>query len=456
MASPGLLPDTAGNPETSQLMKYAAVQTSSGTVHTDADGYFIFPTINTSTAVTFKFIGNYATVNYSPGTDYSLVTTLPANTDNTVLLNPASSSTVTPQANAYVVATKMRDWVRSVNPLDAHGDFVTAANVNVSGTCNAYYNGTSINFFPSGGGCVNTAYSTVISHEQGHWMNDRYSTGNGNDGMGEGNADVWSMYIWDTPIIGQNFSGSGYLRSGNNLRQFCGDLNGGCYGEVHDDGEVWMGAAWKVRNNLNTTLGNSAGDIAANTLFLGWMNGYNQTQIKSIIETQWVTLDDDDGDITNGSPHFTEIDDAFRVQGFPGLVVVCPPPTNVCLSSVNSTGGMAVMGFTGSNDISNNDLALWATGLPANKAGLFFYSQTQAQVPFGNGWRCVGSPIKRGQVVFSNVFGDLTWPLNLNALPGGLQMHSGETWYFQAWYRDPAAGGAGYNTSDALRVPWCP
>ena len=30
-------------------------------------------------------------------------------------------------------------------------------------------------------------------------MNDRYSTGNGNDGMGEGNADVWAMYIWDTP-----------------------------------------------------------------------------------------------------------------------------------------------------------------------------------------------------------------------------------------------------------------
>ena len=455
-ASPGLLPDTAGNPETAQLMKYATVQTSSGSVHADETGYFIFPTINTSTAVTFKFAGLYASVNYAPGADYSLVTTLPANFDNSVLMNPSSTTSGTPQANAYVVATMMRDWVRGINPTDAHGDFVTAANVNVTGTCNAYYNGTSINFFPAGGGCVNTAYSTIISHEQGHWMNDRYSTGNGSDGMGEGNADVWSMYIWDTPLIGQNFSGGGYLRTGNNLRQFCGDLNGGCYGEVHDDGEVWMGAAWKVRNNLNTTLGNAAGDLAANNLFLGWMNSYNQTQIKSVIETQWVTLDDDDGNIVNGSPHFDEINDAFVVQGFPGLIVVCPPPTNVCVSSTNSTGGTAVMSYTGSNDLSNNDLVLWATGLPANKAGLFFYSQALTQVPFGNGWRCVGAPIKRGSVVFSNLFGDMNWSLNLNSLPGGLQMHSGETWYFQAWYRDPAGGGAGYNTSDALRVPWCP
>jgi len=28
----------------------------------------------------------------------------------------------------------------------------------------------------------------------------------------------------------------------------------------------------------------------------------------------------------------------------------------------------------------------------------------------------------------------------------------GETTYFQYWFRDPAAGGAAFNTSDALRV----
>lgn len=80
-----------------------------------------------------------------------------------------------------------------------------------------------------------------------------------------------------------------------------------------------MGAAWKVRVNLNTSLGNAAGDMAADSLFLGWLNSYNQTQIRSIIETQWLTLDDDDGNINNGTPNYAAIDQGFTAQGFPGV-----------------------------------------------------------------------------------------------------------------------------------------
>src|SRR5690606_27725247 len=104
-------------------------------------------------------------------------------------------------------------------------DFSMTSNTAVSGTCNAFYNGGSINFYNAGGGCSNTAYSTVIAHEEGHWLNDLYSTGNGGDGMGEGNADVWAMYVFDNPIVGQNFSGTSFIRTGTNTRQFCGDAN---------------------------------------------------------------------------------------------------------------------------------------------------------------------------------------------------------------------------------------
>src|SRR5258708_21501758 len=110
------------------------------------------------------------------------------------------------------------------------------------------------------------------------------------------------------------------------------------------------------------------------------------------------------------------------------------------MSSDNSTGSMAVMGASGSNDISNNDFVLKAFSVPPNKTGLFFFGQNQTLVPFGNGWRCVAAPIYRLPATTSNFFGDLIWPLDLNALPGGAQIHAGETWYFQAWYRDPAAG----------------
>jgi hypothetical protein len=61
------------------------------------------------------------------------------------------------------------------------------------------------------------------------------------------------------------------------------------------------------------------GDLTANTLLVGWMNAFNQSQIRSIIETQWLVLDDDDGDLNDGTPHYADIDGAFRQQGFPGV-----------------------------------------------------------------------------------------------------------------------------------------
>ena len=77
-------------------------------------------------------------------------------------------------------------FVHSIIPTDTHADFSARANVNLNATCNAYYDGSSTNYFLPGGGCVNTCYSTVVNHEFGHWMNDLYGTGNGPDGMGEG------------------------------------------------------------------------------------------------------------------------------------------------------------------------------------------------------------------------------------------------------------------------------
>jgi hypothetical protein len=351
MASPGLLPDVASNPETSQAMPYMTVASSAGTVTTDANGDFTFPGVSSPLACTVTYAGSFNGVTNNGAAPYSLTATLPPNQANTITMNPSSQASVTSQANAFRVVDLLRDFVRAINPSDTTADFVATANCNLAQTCNAYFDGGAINFFASGGGCPNTAYSTVISHEHGHWMNARYGTGNGGDGMGEGNADVWAMYVHDTPIIGQNFSGSGFLRTGNNLHPFCGDTHPSCYGEVHADGEPWMGAAWKVRNRLNGTLGNALGDLVANNLFLGWMNAYNQTKIRSIIEVQWLTLDDDDGNIYDGTPHFGEIDGGFRDQSFPGVTL--PFVTIAQVTAVSSTedqvGPYAVSAMIASN-----------------------------------------------------------------------------------------------------------
>ena len=317
-ATPGVKPDTASNPEQIFPMKYLRVTSSAGTVHTDVNGNFNYPGATGPLACTFEYYGTFADVDNQAGSNHVIQQSL-TGTGNAVLLNPSPTELITAQANGFKEVGDMRDWIRAVDPTDNTADFRVWTKVNLSSTCNAYFDGNSINFYRSGGGCVNTAYSTVITHEEGHWLNILYGTGNGSDGMGEGNSDVFSEYIYDTPIVGEDFCGSGcHVRTGWNTRQFCGDCCPGCYGEVHVDGEVWMGAAWKVRNHLNLTNGNAAGDAIANGLFSAWLNVYNQTQIKSVIETQWLTLDDDDGNIDNGTPHHDDIDQGFRDQGFPG------------------------------------------------------------------------------------------------------------------------------------------
>ncbi|QDU68723.1 hypothetical protein [Engelhardtia mirabilis] len=326
-ATPGTQPDSASNPEVQVPAAYMRVDSSAGSVFTDQNGFFNFPGVSGPLNVTFQYEGSFNDVFNDQGAEHVITQSL-SGTGNTVLMNPTGDAQVTSQSNVFVTLNAMRDWIRSLNPTDGAMDFVNNSEVNEDFTdfgtftisnCNAFYDGSSTNYFLPGGGCVNTAYSTVIAHEQGHWLNDRYGSFNGSDGFGEGNADVFAMYLFDTPIVGSGFSGgSTIIRSGENTLQYCGDGNGGCYGAVHTDGQVHMGAMWKVRRNLQTKYGTAVGGLVADQLLSGWMNGYDQGTIDSVIEIQLLTLDDNDGNIDNGTPNYAEIDGAFLEQGFPG------------------------------------------------------------------------------------------------------------------------------------------
>ena len=320
LATPGTAADSASNPETPINMGYIRLTSSAGTVFADREGNFNFPGVNTPLDVTATYFGDFNRSINDNGANYSETFTVPANTPTTILMNPGAANQVTAQANAYNGIGLVRDFIVDTVPGDTTADFQAVSNVNLDDQCNAFFNGNSTNYFLPGGGCSNTAFSTVVYHEYGHWLNVLYGTGNGPDGMGEGNADVFALYVGGDNLVGEGFfTNGGSIRNGNNTRQFCGDDNGGCHPGVHANGEVWMGAAWKVRRNLRQTNGVGPGTLTANLLFMGWLNSFNQTQIRSIIETQWLMLDDDDGNILNGTPNFTPIDDGFLEQGFPGV-----------------------------------------------------------------------------------------------------------------------------------------
>jgi hypothetical protein len=126
--------------------------------------------------------------------------------------------------------------------------------------------------------------------------------------------------------------------------------------------------------------------------------------------------------------------------------------TTYCAVSPNSAGAGATIGWLGSSSIGAHDLVLTAAGAPAGKLGRFFYGDRRASAPFGNGVRCVGGQISRLPAQQTDASGGaqrvFTYP--------GDPVIPGSVWNFQFYFRDPAAGGAAFNASNALEVRFMP
>ena len=155
--------------------------------------------------------------------------------------------------------------------------------------------------------------------------------------------------------------------------------------------------------------------------------------------------------------------DASQVQWLfehPGQVIVaCETPGNECSGAPNSAGPGALIGSSGSPSLTTNDLTLFSSGCPPNKTGIFYYGPNSIAIPFGDGLRCVGGSITRLAPRQTDALGFASQTLDLDSAPfdgGSGQAVAGATLRFQFWYRDPAAGGAGFNLSDALAVKFCP
>ncbi|MEZ6015470.1 MAG: LamG domain-containing protein [Planctomycetota bacterium] len=139
------------------------------------------------------------------------------------------------------------------------------------------------------------------------------------------------------------------------------------------------------------------------------------------------------------------------------------PGTNYCAPGVaNSTGNAAAMGASGSATVANNDLVLEASALPNNAFGFFLTSRTQGMImnPGGSqGTLCLGGSIGRyvgaGQIKNSGATGAIQLAVDLTQHPtptGLVSVAPGETWNFQAWFRDSINGTATSNFTDGLEV----
>lgn len=116
-----------------------------------------------------------------------------------------------------------------------------------------------------------------------------------------------------------------------------------------------------------------------------------------------------------------------------------PPPNFYCV-----TVSTAHIGVTGSQSLAANDFQLTVENAPAGLSGLFFDGAGTTQVPFGEGFRCVGAGgvglfrLSPPQSIGTD--GRLSRRLDFGAPPAGSgpgAVEPGSTWNFQFWFRVP-------------------
>jgi len=134
--------------------------------------------------------------------------------------------------------------------------------------------------------------------------------------------------------------------------------------------------------------------------------------------------------------------------------------TNYCTATPNVTGMRGRLSARGSLSVAQNNLVLEASQLPPGSVAAFICSRERGSVPGargGVGVLCLGGEIGRFDHpgLPTGSAGRAELQVNLAALPrtgGFVAALAGETWRFQAWYRDQGGSQATSNLTDGLEL----
>jgi len=145
-------------------------------------------------------------------------------------------------------------------------------------------------------------------------------------------------------------------------------------------------------------------------------------------------------------------------------VTAAPLPTSTasgrrCPPSPNSVGAGAFMDLLASDDLMDGSLSLVVTGLPAASTGLTIWGAPSPSTTLGDGSLCISTAppgLIRGPLTTSSSDGTTVVRLDFQSPGTGAAFLPGSSWTFQMVYRDVAAGGAQFNTTDAVFMTFAP
>src|SRR5882724_910521 len=297
----------------------------------------------------------------------------------------------------FYQVNRIKDVVKGWLPSNTWLGTKLTVNVNLNQTFNAYWNGSTLNFFKSGGGCANTGMIAGVSlHEFGHGIDQNDGTGTAPEGgTGESYGDTTAVIALHNSCIGPGFLGSNCAGYGDactactgvrdtdfakhaantpatvsNFTQVrCGTGSGPCGKEVHCESYVPSEAIWDFANRDLPGAGTGPAwttldrlwYLSRNTATSAFTCNHASTPFTSNgcgAGSWWKTMraaDDDDGNLSNGTPHSAALFAAFNRHGIACTTDAgastsfngCTPPATPTLT-VTAGSNSAALSWTAS------------------------------------------------------------------------------------------------------------
>lgn len=191
------------------------------------------------------------------------------------------------------------------------------ANTNLAQTCNAHWDGTTINFYSGGGGCANTGLiSDVVYHEWGHGL-DHNTGGIQDGGFSEGYGDIISLLKTRSNILGIGFrDDGGPVRDLEPNKVYPADAGGG----VHSEGLIIGSTFYDLFQALTEIHGeDEAINLLSKYAFKMIFTAARYTEVYDAL----LIIDDNDANPANGTPNYCVLNKTFAAHGLATADTAC-------------------------------------------------------------------------------------------------------------------------------------
>lgn len=305
-----------GGPRTDYPAANATVRLGGDELTTGQDGVLTWPG-DGSIDISLSTSGTRVAVDNASGDPAALMTMVIDN--GSAVWSDPTTAAIDAQLAAFTHVQVGKRYARTFAPDLEWLDSQLLANVNLDQSCNAYFDGETINFFSASEDCQNTGrIADVIYHELGHAIHANAlldGVGVFDGALSEGLSDYFAATITGDPGMGR-----GFFYNDEPLRNIDPDDIEHAWpddiGEIHSTGLIISGALWDLRKLLIAKYGEEEGVRRTDALLYAIM------QRAADIPTSYVEVlvaNDDDGNLENGTPDVCEIDRAFGDHGLRDL-----------------------------------------------------------------------------------------------------------------------------------------